>query len=241
MIRRRMVEAVRAEMPDNSSSVNVDDVDQSSSFINGLLDKGRGLMQKAEQSGFHEVSCVVQSLNVFVEAAAKGSKQATKTLKLFADERSKDVIEQLPDELQELLRVFAGGCETEQAALRVASDMFDVMAGDEPGRVIPRERLTEAAQKLMMKEVEVVGPTAAKSAEDFRQSVNKLLFVALVDSKNGPVVSTVLCCTSLSTELLVTTLHQLFKNVFVVLTKSHLCVLYKGYTRVILLCCMQVC
>ena len=190
VIRRRMVEAVRAEIPDNSS---IEDDFKSSSFINGLLDKGRGLMHKAEQTGFHELSSVVQSLNVFVEAAAKGSKEATKTLKLFAEERSKDVIEQLPDELQEILGVFAGGSETEQAALRVASDMFDIMAGDEPDRVIPRDHLAEAAQKLMMKEVEVVGPTAAKSAEDFRQSVNKLLFVALVDSKNGPVVSTVVC------------------------------------------------
>ena len=189
VLRRRVAETVSPEVQDYGDILISDDTTRSSSFVDNLLEKGRDLMEKAEQSGFHEVSSVVQSLNIFVEAAAKGSSAATETLKSFVDTQHSHVIQQLPDELQAVMRVFAVGSETEQAALCVASNMFDAMAGVEPGSTIPKDQLTEAAQKLMAREVEVVGPTAAKSADDLRHSINKLLFIALVDSEQGPVVS----------------------------------------------------
>ena len=198
-VRRRTAETVRQSFEGDadafSSSAASEDAERHSSYkeddslVSSLLEKGEGLMSVAKGSNFHEVGSLVQSLNFYVEAAAKGSKEASDKVKQFVGTHRSEVIQRLPDELQEIVHVLADGSKVEKEAFRVANEMFDVMAGPEPGSTIPKDKLNEAAQKLMMREVELVGAGAAKSAHDFRGSVSKLLFIALVRSEDGPVVS----------------------------------------------------
>ena len=200
-VRRRTAETVRQTFEGDadafSSTAASEDAEKPSSYkedrslVSSLLEKGEALMSLAKGSDFHEVDSLVQSLKFFVEAAAKGSKEASDKVKQFVDTHRSEVIQRLPDELQEIVHVLADGSKEEKEAFRVANEIFDVMAGPEPGSTIPKDKLNDAAQKLMMlKEVELVGAGAAKSAHDFRGSVSKLLFIALVRSEDGLVVST---------------------------------------------------
>lgn len=196
-VRRRKAETVtssttESEAPAEHESIIASDITSvkaDSPFTTALLEKGRELIKKAEDSGFMEEGSLVKGLNYVVAAAGKGSKDASESLKKFVSARHEEVLQQLPDELQEVVHVFTAGSDTEQNAYQIASNMFDIMVGSDSGDKIKKDDMNTAAERLMLKEVEVVGPDAAKSALDFRLSVRKLLFVALVDSEDGPIVS----------------------------------------------------
>ena len=192
-VRRRTADTVKSsgteqrERSDETVSPDIQQVEShDKDWVDPLLDKGKKLYNKAEESGFQEVGELIESLKCFVEAAGNGSREATRHLTTFFDSNVKtltNIVEQLPGDLVAMAHALMMGTETEKQIYTVAKEMFETMAKER--KVIPKDQLEEAAQRLLNTEIVVVGVEEIECIDGLKRSVKKLLNCAITTNEKG--------------------------------------------------------
>lgn len=152
-----------------------------------LIENGKVLVEKAEQSGFKKTDDFVDGLKLFVDAAMVGSNEAIDEIQSFfmktSQKRLAFVLDELPRDLLSAAKVLVRANDTEKQVLVVAKQMFQTMAKGK--KEIKSDNIDDAVTNLLASEAAAVGTEQLKSVSTLKGSVKRLLKISLKPNSLG--------------------------------------------------------
>ncbi len=157
-----------------------------SSTENPHLKQGLQLYQATEQDGFRNTTKLVHSLKYFMQAAENGIDEASEWIDSFLSSLSAlpaSVV--LPEHTLKIMRWISSATTADKQIYTVARSMFNTMANG--ASAIPKDKLDEAATRLLGSQSGDDGADLAKSSKMLRGSVKRLMQEAAAQTDTNEV------------------------------------------------------